>query len=1313
MYPGGRTSPGGHDRSHRSESAGLAESPFHANQRELTDLSVPSPRNRANLRLPRPSRAVTERVLAVEILTPDLDLLHEEYVLVQAFKKTADHLRYHNWYANTLEIDLAAVDLPRFIGRMAERLRGDEPWHNRPARLVLAPKSAQWRVSADGPSWRPTKSISESDLRPLAHLALEDQVVSTAVMMCLADRVETAQGDPRKPFDGGAREGRVISLGNRLFCDNDGGRLRFRWGSGHFYRGYFQDYQTFIARPERSAELALRNGRVNAFVVQTDLRQFYDRVSPDLLNTSLRGLARPGDDARFFEFAAAQLSWRWHAADRDLASRYADQDPPIDFEMLTLPQGLASAGFFANVALLDFDERLRAHIGEPCLPEFPRAVLEDVARYVDDMRIVFSLPDAHEPDTEKLKNSCLNWLDGVLESTAPGLIISESKSRVAFLAGDRSPLVRQSRRMARLQHAVSQGFSADEGVEIVQSLLGLIRTQEQFARPREDDGFLHFSPVPDVPDATVARFAAGRFRRTFRSLRPLLEPAGERGAVGFDEEDPEQEAVGLDPGAPWTRRELDEEAQAYALNLLDSWLDDPSNVRLLRIALDLWPSTDVLDRALRILRPFTESPDSPGPEHRVAWYCLSEVFRAGATESGYVEYGEMLPDAVDVGGFRERLLDEARRIIEGDVQGLPWYLRQQALLFVAVQGPERVALPPPGDAATADHRRLIRFLTRDFRRMSDAQFAINAILAWSSVGEPEAAVEIALDGITSPRLAEIMSLSPEFGGVLAEARPDLLPEIPRYVLEDLGLLAEPEDSGWNSLSDLVLHGGDSGGLRDELHLLRLAKLLLPELGRRDRPVVTPSMVLLAQSTRRGIGLREVSIPDSGHNRAGSIFEPPVWVSADDRWRFQLGYLLRFVLSRSRDFTHQSRQYRRRYPTGWNYRPPESHWYLRHHGFFSAQAAFGQDWLPISEWTENFLFTLLRWPGSRLPAESSRYITLRSAHRSVRERLQEIESRQRGKDAPLIIPIRTTSPNPSAAPRPLRVAVAQTVIPKGDDFTLADMALDDPVMRRRHQGHLRATLAALRSMLRLRATHSPTASLDLLVLPELAIHPADVRHLVDFARSQHTIVLAGLTYERLTAQGPLVNSALWVVPSRSTLLGLTVRTYRQGKRHLAPLEAARFPGQIGGFRPAQLLIGYDWSNQPSDPPLWLSAAVCYDATDLSLVAALRDQSDVFLIPALNQDVQTFDQMALALHYHMYQLVVIANNGGFGGSNAYAPYAQRFESQVFHLHGNDAASIAFLELPDVAEFLARKDTPARPLGPPNPAQKHFKSPPAGLL
>lgn len=74
-----------------------------------------------------------------------------------------------------------------------------------------------------------------------------------AVKLLLADRVEIAQGDPRLELEAPSD---TLSFGNRLSCDRAEGEesLRHRWGSTKLYRGYFQDYQTFLARPEYVAD---------------------------------------------------------------------------------------------------------------------------------------------------------------------------------------------------------------------------------------------------------------------------------------------------------------------------------------------------------------------------------------------------------------------------------------------------------------------------------------------------------------------------------------------------------------------------------------------------------------------------------------------------------------------------------------------------------------------------------------------------------------------------------------------------------------------------------------------------------------------------------------------------------------------------------------------------------------------------------------------------------------------------------------------------------------------------------------------------
>ena len=107
--------------------------------------------------------------------------------------------------------------------------------------------------------------------------------------------------------------------------------------------------------------------------------------------------------------------------------------------------------------------------------------------------------------------------------------------------------------------------------------------------------------------------------------------------------------------------------------------------------------------------------------------------------------------------------------------------------------------------------------------------------------------------------------------------------------------------------------------------------------------------------------------------------------------------------------------------------------------------------------------------------------------------------------------------------------------------------------------------------------------------------------------------------------------------------------------------------------------------------------------------------MFAILALNKDVATFDQMALALHYHMFQMVIVANNGLDGGSNAYVPYKDAIRRQVFHLHGQPQASVAFLEIDDIQSFVREKqDAKAGNSATTVPAvaPSGWKSPPAGV-
>lgn len=1217
-------------------------------------------------------------------LVPTIECLADETVLIQAWKKTSSYIRYHNWFSDTLELDRTAINLREFIANISTEIKSDSQLLSDPIRMVPAPKSQQWRIESGG-QWKPVNGNGDTaKIRPLAHVSLRDQVIATAMMMCLGDRVETRQGDPAMSLDS-ADLHTVVSYGNRLFSDFKNGKAHQRWGSGTLYRGFYEDYQTFLARPEDVAE-RIHKGHPRTLIVQSDLRQFYDRVTADLLHKAIVNLRDDSGEAAFFERVTGFLKWKWSDSDLKEVDIYAKQSGIPDFSRIVLPQGLVAAGFFANVALATFDRDLRDQIGREILPNIK---LHDVARYVDDLRFVLSAP--LDVDIEAVKTDIFKWIKGSLDHSAPGLSPAEEKTQVTAFRADERPLVQQSKRMARIQTAISGGFDPVAGGEILDSVLALVRAQERLAKAEAVNEHDPFRPVPDVRDSTVDRFVAGRFRSTYRSLRPQLWQTHEDSqAEGDGEEYSQFRGVR-------TRNELDDEMRAFALELISKWVSDPSNVRLLRIALDLWPDADVLTRVLNLLRRFTQKGGPRNAPRRIAWYCLSEILRAGAVETGFVEDDEQLPSAVKVAEYRRVLREEALRIVFTTETRLPWYLKQQAYLLLATDPPDIQALPSHGSGDLSPYTRLLRFLKGDAQKWLSDEFATYAVLARRSYLDAQRAAALVGPQLTPSRINRIASLDPNFAAELVAATGGVSSLTPR-AKADLGL-SEHSDAKSNTLAKIVLSPETRNKLRNERALLSFAsKFLLAIDGVAEAAPISPSEVTLGlDAETKEVG----ALQFHRRNLAGdSLYDPPNWVPADDHWRFQLGFLLRFILTAQPDFTKPARS------PHWKedkqiYRSPGGHWHERIHGFFNGYSAFGDDWLPISDWVERLLFGLLWWPGCAGQREDTPVAgTMREAQEAIDARLKYMREMQGTSVA--LLPLKV----PGAFKRegkPLRACVVQTAFPSADDFHENNLSMSDANLRIRHRRHLSAALAAVKSTLALRETHKGMGNrLDWLILPELAVHPDDVRtHLVPFARAHKTIILAGLTYDELFLGQPLVNSALWVLPTHHPTRGAQILIRRQGKKHLAPIEKGfESKGLVQAFRPCQWLIGYDWSNDPDSDPLWLTAAICFDATDLRLAADLKDRSDIFAIPALNKDVKTFDNMALALHYHMHQMVVVANNGNFGGSNAYAPYTSDWKRQVFHMHGQPQASIAFFELDNVAAFKNRKD-----------AGGDFKPPPAG--
>jgi hypothetical protein len=346
-------------------------------------------------------------------LAPREEYLSDPVVLAQAWKKSHTYIRRHNWYADTLELDCSAVDLETRLSRWSEELKEDRYLPN-PLKLVPAPKNTVWIFDpkiSNGWGPKPDEQAGGRVLRPLAHLGIREQTIATAVMLCLADCIETAQGDPALEVAMAAANG-VHSYGNRLYCrwhDVEGGQRigQFSWGNSDTYSRYFRDYQAFVQRPLSIAQRVESTGagKGSIYIIKLDLTAFFDRVDIQRLVRCLKKeyLARsqlveglPKTDEKFWKLAERALTFKWQEQDELYSALLRDELLPSG-----LPQGMVSSGFFANAYLLDFDRAVGALSRSIDVEsQDVKFRVHDYCRYVDDLRFVVSLEEENLTEAE-------------------------------------------------------------------------------------------------------------------------------------------------------------------------------------------------------------------------------------------------------------------------------------------------------------------------------------------------------------------------------------------------------------------------------------------------------------------------------------------------------------------------------------------------------------------------------------------------------------------------------------------------------------------------------------------------------------------------------------------------------------------------------------------------------------------------------------------------------------------------------------------------------------------------------------------------
>lgn len=1017
-------------------------------------------------------------------LSPIISDLQSESVLFQAWKKTEAYIRSHNWYADTLELDWQALRLPEFIADIQNRIKTGK-WRMEPLRMVPAPKSQRWETDAQG-KWQPADNNSLK-IRPLAHVDLGDQVICTAVMLCLADRVESLQADPTGGDETLKDRKLLLSYGHRLYCRKESGMLHHAWAAKKLYRLYSTDYRRFLARPENVAkeQKSTLKADQHIAIVTADLSRFYDRVRPELLRERILELQRGQEEQSFFDFVGQLFDWEWDIGDKTRAADYAEQaEPKIDgFNHVALPQGLVAAGFFANLALLRFDSSLSNLMGKP-ITMAPGVALLDACRYVDDIRLVLRVPKAVIVDD--LETRITNWLNARVRATASGLLVEREKTHIVILGAEDRFVVPQSRAAERIQHEISGGFDMEQGLNIIGALEGFMHAQHQYSPDAEQTpkGInMVMKGISDMRDDTAIRFAAARYRRTFRSLRPLLHSERPPEDDDMDRSDDEEiEATLPLPDSIVSREQFDERGLLFASAQIAAWESNPAQVRLMRIAVDLFPRAEFCNRILKRLRP-AWSKIITAPRRREAMlYSLAELFRAGATETGIVSDHDELPDeatGTDVAAYHETLLDEGREILIAATKPgnsparFPWYLLQQVMLYLATrqEGLEDVDLSrlPGADGVLRRYVEMYYFYTESNQPADAADKARFMIMLARSSGQEDEMITRAAKHPTAMLLRSLANISPSFvDRVWRKMKPQkqrLLASVAQSIGLAQALVAPDED---------LTSAADLSGLQqmiwqEEYNLVVLARDLMVARQKRRHGVLTPWRIFCQMKpiTKGPVSQRIVGGTMEIQNSEGgeTFFELPDWCETEDEQiRVEVGQVLRYLLTGSTDYFRSvpRAHARKNLP---QYRRALSSWELGRYGSFNGRIAFGPDWLPLSAWAESLLIGLLRWPGCGTREEAERTTKQWISHLSVR--IKELEQMRGEATGILFLNQEARLPRrpPEKWERPLRIAIVQSVVPDLHDFgaasVLGDLQLNGAAIRQKHRRHLRLMLQGVR------------------------------------------------------------------------------------------------------------------------------------------------------------------------------------------------------------------------------------------------------------
>ncbi|MCL1148172.1 hypothetical protein L2747_19385 [Shewanella marinintestina] len=1206
-------------------------------------------------------------------LKPNADFLNNPLVLGLAWKRSQNYVRSTNWYADLLELDKTCLNIEFNVADWAKDIKY-HAYSNDKLKLIPAPKSAKWTICDN--IWQPEIGEEKpSRLRPLAHISIKDQTVATAVMMCVADSVESKQGDCSlgKRTYADHQKSNVYNYGNRLSCDWESDLARFRWGGSEFYRKFSTDYKAFLQRAcfvGREAQKQV-SAIDEVFIVSLDISNFFSSISIELLISKLKKITseRYGDDfnqtnSLFWARAENAISWDWSDDAITLARRL---NMP---ELGGIPQGLASAGLFANAYLIDFDNLVSSKLNK-LIPD-SNIFIHDYCRYVDDIRLVVS---GESIDKNSLKTLVFDFVNELLiESADHSLNLNNSKTKV-FEISDIDSWSSLTNRVNDIQaevgsSSVSDRTTLDQNIPALQSLLTTEANEEPFSfnalAPWESEDSL-------IKIDSLRRFSANRLKSSLDSKKKIL-PNSEQ-------------------------RIFDNESMLIAKKMLMAWLKDPSVMILLRKAMEVCPSIHLYENLLsEVFHRATVKKGSHDKYYMI--YIMADIFRS-ASDIHRLNEKE---SATSFKGLLDVITMHAQEILTTKSK-LPAYIYHQALFFLATIN------RPCSDkkACNKEQIRLHKVLSR--AQLNDFTFEDSALfeLAAQITGQFDSYAAFLLQHLSTYKKRHmVLSSFAKNGGEFWES---IWCELQRNKeIKSLNRLRwaiplkETIPSGnKHFLSSICSFNENPFKYEHSLIKLGMALIKLAE----ETPTAigaSPHEILIKidkNYTWAGLWKEHAKSISCELERKRTGKDPrynsPNWLTGNrdslnnEKAIYWVCSLLRAAVLGKNDFTQRNDMQIK--PL--RYQGIRSQWFKRRMGMLHTPESLVGSYATISDWFTNLLKHGLQWPGFASTHIEEQEITaiedLSTFNNCLELRLVQLN---KGICKSSELPTLTTVVNrPNLEDKLFRVVTVQQLLPKSEQFHLSDVTLDHDETRIAHREHLAAicklTEQTLETKLKADDKFGETSA-DLIVFAEVAVHPKDEDLLRSLAYKTNSIIFAGFVFHE--HEGKIVNKARWIIPDYKDT-GLQWRLRDQGKFHMTNEEISL---GVKGYRPCQHIIEI---HGHSEGPFRLTGAICYDATDICLAADLKNKTDMFVISAYNKDVNTFDNMASALQWHMYQHVVISNTGEFGGSTIQAPFKEQYDRLISHVHGVGQISINTADV-DLAAFKRKlkqfKPRKTRPAG-----------------